>query len=92
MENETWKQTEEILQNLFEEKLQLENISVERAYREGNKEKNKKRTIAVKLASFKDKLRIISEARKLKSTNTSRNEDYSKETLGIRKEKSKVVK
>ena len=42
MENETWEQTEEILQNLFKEKLQLENISVERAHRVGNKEKNNK--------------------------------------------------
>ena len=40
MESKTWEQTEEILQNLFEEKLQLENISVERAQGVGNKEKN----------------------------------------------------
>ena len=62
------EQTEETLQNLFEEKLQLENISLERAHRVGNKEKNKQ-TKVVKLASFKDKLKIISEARKLKGTN-----------------------
>ena len=92
VENETWEQTEEILQNLFKEKLQLENISVERAHRVGNKEKNNKRTIVLKLASFKDKLKIISEARKLKGTNISINEDYSKETLEIRKEKWKEVK
>ena len=92
VENETWEQTEEILQNLFKEKLPLENISVERAHRVGNKEKNNKRTIVLKLASFKDKLKIISEARKLKGTNISINEDYSKETLEIRKEKWKEVK
>ena len=85
VENEMWEQTEEILQSLFKEKLQLENISVERAHRVGNKEKNNKRTIIVKLASFKGKLKIISEARKLKGTPTSINEDYSKETLKIRK-------
>ena len=92
VENETWEQTEEILQNLFEEKLQLGNISVERACRVGNKEKNNKRTIVLKLASFKDKLKIISEVRKLKGTNISINEDYSKETLEIRKEKWKEVR
>ena len=92
LENETWEQTEEILHNLFKEKLELENISVERAHRVGNKGKNKKRTIVLKLASFKDKLKIISEARKLKGTNISINEDYSKETLEIRKEKWKEVK
>ena len=92
LENETWEQTEEILHNLFKEKLELENISVERAHRVGNKGKNDKRTIVLKLASFKDKLKIISEARKLKGTNISINEDYSKETLEIRKEKWKEVK
>ena len=92
VENKTLEQTKEILQNLFKEKLQLENISVERAHRVGNKEKNNKRTIVFKLASFKDKLKIISEARKLKGTKISINEDYSKETLEIRKEKWKEVK
>ena len=93
MENETWEQTEEMLQNLFKEKLQLENISVERAqHGVGNKEKNNKRTIVLKLASFKDKLKIISEARKLKGTNISINEDYYKETLETRKENWKEVK
>ena len=92
VENETWEQTEEILHNLFKEKLELENISVEKAHRVDNKGKNNKRTIVLKLASFKDKLKIISEARKLKGTNISINEDYSKETLEIRKEKWKEVK
>ena len=87
VENERWEQTEKVLQNLFKKKLQLENISVERAHRVGNKEKNNKRTIV-----FKDKLKIISEAWKLKGTNISINEDYSKETLEIRKEKWKEVK
>ena len=92
VENETWEQTEEILRNLFKEKLELENISVERAHRVGNKGKNNKRAIVLKLASFKDKLKIISEALELKGTNISINEDYSKETLEIRKEKWKEVK
>ena len=45
VENETWEKTEEILQNLFQEKLQLENILVERVHRVGNKEKNNKQTL-----------------------------------------------
>ena len=39
VENETWEQTEEILQNLFKEKLQLGKISVKRARRVGKKKK-----------------------------------------------------
>ena len=92
VQNEMWEQTEEILQNLFKEKLQLESISVERAHRVGNKEKNNKRTIVVKVASFKDKLKINSEAWKLKDTIISINEDYSKEMLEIKKEKWKEAK
>ena len=75
--NETGKQTEEILQNLFKEKLQLESISVERALRVGNKEKNNKQTIAVKLA----RLKKTRETRKLKGKNININENYSGETL-----------
>ena len=92
VENETWEPAEQILQNLFNEKQQLENISVERAHGVGKKEKNNKRTIVLKLASFKYKLKIISEARKLKDTNININEEYSKEILEIRKEKWKEVK
>ena len=77
VENETWEQTEEILQNLFKEKLQLESISVERALRVGNKEKNNKQTIAVKLA----RLKKTRETRKLKGKNININENYSRETL-----------
>ena len=75
--NETGKQTEEILQNLFKEKLQLESISVERALRVGNKEKNNKQTIAVKLA----RLKKTRETRKIKGKNININENYSRETL-----------
>ena len=92
VQNEMWEQTEEILQNLFKEKLQLESISVERAHRVGNKEKNNKRTIVVKVASFKNKLKINSEAWKLKGTIISINEDYSKEMLEIKTEKWKEAK
>ena len=77
VENETWEQTEEILQNLFKEKLQLESISVERALRVGNKEKNNKQTIAVKLA----RLKKTRETRKLKGKNININENFSRETL-----------
>ena len=80
------------LQNLFDEKLQLQNFEVERAHRVGNKEKSKKKTIVAKFASFKDKHKILSETRKLKGTNININEDYSKETLEIKKEKWKTVK
>ena len=92
VENETWEQTEEILQNLFDEKIQLQNLKVEKAHRLGNKEKSNNRTIVAKFSSFKDKQKILSETPKLKGSNININEDYSKETLRIWKEKWKTFK
>ena len=40
---------------MFDEKIQLPNIKVERAHGVGNKQESKKRTIAVKFANLKDK-------------------------------------
>ena len=92
VENETWEKTEEILQNLFDEKIQLQNLKVEKAHRLGNKEKSNNRTIVAKFSSFKDKQKILSETPKLKGSNININEDYSKETLRIWKVKWKTFK
>ena len=76
--------------------LELEGINIERAHRVGNKsnEKNAPRTIVAKFSSYKDKQAILSVANKLKGKNIYIyiNEDYSKETLEIRKENWQTVK
>ena len=81
MENKKLEQTEKTLQNLFDEKLQLQNITAGKAHRVGNREKSYKITIIAKFASFKEKQKILSETLKLKSTNININESYSKKTL-----------
>ena len=49
---ETWEQCEEEIQNVFKEKLGLENINIERAHRsKGKTSSNKPRTIVCKLLS-----------------------------------------
>ena len=65
---------------------------MEKVYREGNKQKSKKRAIVAKFTSFKEKQKVLSETWRLKDTNININEDYSKETLEIRKENWKTVK
>lgn len=80
-ENKKLGQTEKTLQNLFDEKLQLQNIKAGRAHRVGNREKSYKITIIAKFASFKEKQKILSETLKLKITNININESYSKKTL-----------
>ena len=74
--------------------INIEGINIERAHRVGNKsnEKNAPRTIVAKFSSYKDKQAILSVAKKLKGKDIYINEDYSKETLKIRKENWQTVK
>ena len=94
IENETWEQTEGILQQMIRDVLELEGINIERAHRVGNKsnERNTPRTIAAKFSSYKDTQTVLSIAKKIKGKNIYINEDYSKETLEIRKENWQTVK
>ena len=68
IDNETWKKTEEILQQMIRDVLELEGINIETAHMVGNKsnEKNAPRTIVAKFSSYKDKQAILSVAKKLK--------------------------
>ena len=68
IDNETWEKTEEILQQMIRDVLELEGINIERAHRVGNKsnEKNAPRTIVAKFSSYKDKQAILSVAKKMK--------------------------
>ena len=88
------KKTEEILQQMLCNVLELEGINTERAHRVGNKsnERNAPRTIVAKFFSYKDKQAILSVAKKLKGKDIYINEDCSKETLEIRKENLQTVK
>ena len=68
IENETWEQTEGILQQMICDVLELEGINMERAHQFGNKnnERNTPRTINAKFSSYKDKQTVFSVAKKLK--------------------------
>ncbi|XP_065639374.1 uncharacterized protein LOC136072193 [Hydra vulgaris] len=54
-DQETWDETEKKLLILFENKLNIRNVDIERAHRVGKKEENKTRTIVVKILHYKDK-------------------------------------
>ena len=88
--NETREKCEEHLETLFTEKLGIEeNIIIERARRtkssrEGRR--SKPRTIFCKFHNYKDKIKVLQNARKLKGTNISINKDFSQETLEYRKQ------
>ena len=80
---------EERVNCFLEEKLDIDTseIWIERTHRVGEKKNDQERQIVVQFNSYKNKLDILRNCKKLKGTNFSVFEDFSKETASIRKEK-----
>ena len=96
-ENETWDECEQEVQSLIKDKLGIaESIIIERAHRikkKGNSENpGKPRTIVCRFLNYKDKTNILKNAKKLKGKNIFINEDFSHETMELRKELWEKVK
>ena len=88
--DETWEISEKKVKELIKEKFKInEDVQIERAHRtratRHQQEKNKPRTIVIKLLNYKDKVEILKNANKLKDTGIFINEDFCKETTDIRK-------
>ena len=90
--DETWEVTEKKVQSMFINNLNLDDIKIERPHRMGRGQDGKIRTVIIKLLSYKDKLDILKNAKKLKGTGYYINEDFSYETTMIRKELWEEVK
>ena len=90
-ENEGWEVTEEKLRNVIKEELGIESVDFERAHRvnrnaDNNDDMNSKPpTIVAKLLHYKDKQDILHDAKTRKIRRYYFKEDFSKETLEIRK-------
>ena len=84
-ENESWNDTEEVLKDFLFEHLSLRNIKSERAHRTGERKEDTSRTIAAKFSSYKTKELILKSARELMDTGYYINEDFSRETVEIRR-------
>ena len=91
--SETWEECEERVNCFLKEKLDIDTskIWIERAHRVGEKKTAQERQIVVQFNSYKNKLDILRNCKKLKSTKFSVFEDFSKETVSTRKEKSKGI-
>ena len=91
--NKTWEECKEKVICLLEEKLHIATceIWIERAHRVGEKKNGQERQIVVHFSSYKNKLDILRNCKKLKGTNFSVFEDFREETASIRKEKWKEV-
>ncbi|XP_065664601.1 uncharacterized protein LOC136086242 [Hydra vulgaris] len=82
---ESWDDSETKILSLRENKLNVTGVNIERAHRTGKPDLNKPRTIVIKLLDYKDKIKILKNANKLKGSGIFINEDYSIETALIRK-------
>ena len=78
-----WKQ-------IFEERLEVSTVKIERAHRVGRKSE-KSRTIVLKLLDYNDKERILRKTKLLKNTGVYINEDFCNETVEKRKNLWKQV-
>ena len=79
---ETWEKCEEKVDEVFPEKLGLDNIHIERVHRvkRGKNDKSTKpRTLLYNLLSFKEKKLVMKNSKKMKNTNIFIDEDFSPE-------------
>nr|XP_047135726.1 autophagy-related protein 11-like [Hydra vulgaris] len=84
-ESESWNESEEKVLSIFENKLNVSDVVIERAHRTGKTGQSKPRSIVIKLLNYKDKVNILKNSKKLKGTGIFINEDYSLDTLNMRK-------
>ena len=76
---------------MLKERLDIENVEMERAHRAGTKSRSKPRTIVCNCL-FKDKQNILRKAKLLRGTNIFINKDYCQNTVEYRKELREEVK
>ena len=76
---------EDSVKDLIKTKLEInDEIKIDHCHRMGKfKDKKKPRSIACRFLRFKDKQKILSNAKKLKSTGIFIYEDYCKETISL---------
>ena len=100
-ENEKWEETEKKSRKILYSELDITGeLYIERAHRvarnqsskEASNDLAKPRTIIAKLLDYKEKEEIMKRAFKLKDTGFYIREDYSKETISIRKKLWEEVK
>ena len=89
---ESWEECERRVYSILKERLDIENLEIERAHRTGRKIRNKPRINVCKLLRFKEKQNILRNAKLLKVTNIFITADYCQDTVQYRKELWEEVK
>ena len=60
---ESWEECEKRIHSMLKERLDIENVEIERAHRAVRKSRNKPRTIVCKLLRFKDKYKHLEKSK-----------------------------
>ena len=83
--NDTWQECEGEIQTVFNEKLGLKNVQIERAHCSKRSKRNnnseKPRIIGCKLLNYKQKEEILRNTKKLKGSNIFINDDFCHEMM-----------
>ena len=83
---ETWEECERKVQEVISNRLEIEHdVEIKRCHRMGKRKGNRPRTIVCNFLRFKDKQKILQNAKKLKDTGIYVYEDFSNETMEVRK-------
>ena len=92
-EDENTEQTQNKVKKLLSEKLQINEVNINAAFRVGQRTPgNEPRTIIAELPSVRDKVACLKMSSRLKGTNVYVNEDVSRATQEIRKTKLPLLK
>ena len=84
--NETWDDCEKKLQEALQYKLSIQDdIEFDRYHCMGKRRESRPRTIICRCVRFKDKQKILQNAKKLKNTGIYIYEDFCKDTMELRK-------
>ena len=85
-QNESWHECEEKVLEVIKGKLEIQDpIEIDRCHRMGKHKRNRPRTIIFKLNKFKDKQKILRNARNLKDTGIFIYEYFCDDTMELRK-------
>ena len=91
-QDETWEQTASQVTKLLDNKMQLQNVEVERAHRVGRRTDQRPRPIIACFTRFCDREAVLRNAAKLRGTSIYVNEDLCSASQRIRKEKMPMLK
>ena len=86
--NETWEACEKKIQDVIADKMGMESgVEIDRRHRIGPRKTktDRPRTVVCRLNRFKDKQRILNNAKKLKDMGIYIYEDFSKDTMELKK-------